>query len=160
MWDSTFFIFTGSCIQDQVLNFKFFTPMRAFLHCEIWQQIIISLPTSPVHCGCITLRSVKSHILSKLFILASEYLSYYWVKWITTVTLQLSVSLYYRKCLKWLLSASEHNYRTKSVMPLFDRLIQVAVLEFSPCLNQLFPQLDHIPEWYTVHRLLYYTLLT
>jgi len=36
------------------------------------------------------------------------------------------------------------------------RLIHDALLESSPCLNQLLPQLDHIPDWCTVHRLMYH----
>jgi len=41
------------------------------------------------------------------------------------------------------------NTTTESVMPLFDQLIHVALLEFSPCFNQPLLQLDHIPR-YTV----------
>jgi len=52
------------------------------------------------------------------------------------------------------------NTTTESVMPLFDRLIHNALLEFSPGLNQPLPQLDHIPEWHMVHRLLYHTPVT
>jgi len=50
----------------------------------------------------------------------------------------------YRKCSKWPPSARTQN--TESVTPLFDRLTHDAPLEFSPCLNQPLPQLDHNPH--------------
>ena len=35
--------------------------------------------------------------------------------------------------------------------------LRYALLEFSPRLNQPLPQFYHMPEWYTVHRLLYHS---
>ena len=77
-----------------------------------WHQIIINLPTSPVYCGHTTLRTEKCLISTMLFTHASEYLGYHWNKWITTVIMQLSVSLHYSNCSKWPFSVrTVHNCR-------------------------------------------------
>ena len=46
---------------------------------EIWHHKLMNLPTSPVCCGCTTLRSVKSHISLKSLIHSSKYCGY--VSW-------------------------------------------------------------------------------
>jgi len=84
--------------------------LKWFLVYEIWYQKVIKLPTSPVYCGYTILRSAKVIFQQMLFIHASEYLGYHWIKWMTNVTVQLSMSLYYSKYLKWL-PLQEHNYR-------------------------------------------------
>jgi len=64
-----------------------------------------------------------------------------------TVTMQLLMTLH---CIRIDIPFLCANTTTESVTPLFDRLIHDALLESSPCLNQLMPQLDHhIPDWYT-----------
>jgi len=65
---------------------------------RFWYQKDINLPTSPLYSGCTTFSTI-------LFICASEYLGYHWTKRITTVTMHLTVSLYYNKCLTCLLFA-------------------------------------------------------
>ena len=95
-------------------------------------------------CGRTTLRSAKSHISTMLFILASEYLSYHWAKWITTVTMRLSVSLYYSKCLKWLLSA-----RTQLQSLLWDCLIDSSTLL---CWNSVYVSNSHFHTTTRLHR--------
>jgi len=59
-------------------------------------------------------------------------------------------------CSKCSVTAVCANTVTESATPLFDRLIQNVMLEFSPCLNQSLPQLDHIPDWCSVHTLLHH----
>ena len=105
------------------------------------------------HLTCILwphyLEKCKKKLFSAvLFTRASECLGYYWIKWTTTVTLQLSGKSFLIAGVRSDLPLREvhHLY---SVMPLFVHLTHDALLEFSPCLNQPLLQLDHIPGVHT-----------
>jgi len=87
----------------------------------------------------------KKSFSTMLFIRASEYLGYFRIKWITTVTMQLSgsTSLLTESVRSDLPLRGHKTQLIWSVTPLFDRLTHDVPPEFSPCLNQQLPQLDH-----------------
>ena len=102
---------------------------------SVWQTDNGRTDVQPISITCF---SIAFFSIALLFICAFECLGYYWIKWIATVTMQLSESD---------LSLCGHTY----VTPLFDSLTHDALLEFSPCLNQPLPQLNHIPGYTLMH---------
>jgi len=111
-----------------------------------WHQTVIKFPTSPVYCGCSTLRRAKESYFNHVThtYMYFRIIVYRWIKQILTVSTKLPVSLHYSKCWMWLSSAW-----TQPQSLLHHCLIASfhynALLDLSPCLNQPLPQLDLIP---------------
>jgi len=111
---------------------------------EIWQQKIISLPPHLYTAAALPWKVQKKSFSTMLFICVSECLGYYWIKWITTVTMQLSGR---SLPIESVWSDPSLHGHTQCVTPLFDRWNSVHV-STSRCRNST---TIHIPGYTLMH---------
>jgi len=115
-----------------------------------WHQKVVKIPTSPIYCGCITLKSAKEsyfnnviHTYFRIISLSLNKTDYNSLneavtQWVYVANVARDLPLH------------EHTYRVYcatvwSPHPLY------ALLDSTPCPNQPLPQLDHIPGYMHLH---------